>query len=94
MSAACPICAAPLEASPRYPRVVCLACHARAVDETGRRVAFFNESFSGGLLGEYVDTREPYRLSLCFIDGVRCKAQEAHMGGVVIQVLSLDMTGD
>jgi len=41
---------------------------------------------SGGLAGMYADTGEPYLLTECLVRGVRCRAEGAHMGGVVIQV--------
>ena len=87
--APCPICGAPRPHSPRYPDNVCADCVARAVDETGRPLTFFNTSLTGGFGAAYADTGErldtPGEACLCFIDGVRCRAREAYFGGVVVQ---------
>jgi hypothetical protein len=71
--------------SARYPRYLCSNCADRAADEQGRPLTFYNKSFSGGFMAEYADTGEERDSHLCFIGGVRCWADEAHMGGIVIQ---------
>ncbi len=81
----CPICLVGVSPSPRYPRYVCANCAAKATDENGRPLKFYNESFSGGFIAEYADTGEGRDSHICFIDGVKCWADEAHMGGIVIQ---------
>ena len=50
---------------------------------------FDNESFSGGYVAWYADTKEPYPSHECYVDGIRCHADEHHMGGIVIQPISL-----
>jgi hypothetical protein len=55
------------------------------VSADGRRVAFYNEAVSGGCIGQYVDIEVEYPSLECFIRGVRCLAEEAHMGGTLIQ---------
>jgi hypothetical protein len=52
----------------------------------GRPLRFFNLSLSGGFGAEYADNGEPYDSSICFIDDVKCFADEARFGGIVIQV--------
>lgn len=69
----------------RYPNYVCLTCAADAVNASGRKLEFSNASFSGGYVAWYADTREPYDSHECFVRGVRCHADEAHMGGIVIR---------
>lgn len=81
----CPICLLEVAPSPRYPRYVCANCAARAADENGRPLEFSNESFSGGFIARYADTGEGLDGHICFIDGVRCWADEARFGGIVIQ---------
>jgi hypothetical protein len=87
--APCPICGSPQPHSPRYPDCVCADCVGRAVDETGRRLEFFNLTLSGGFGVAYADTGErldaPLAGQPCFIDGVRCRAREARFGGIVVQ---------
>lgn len=86
MSHACPICGAELPPVPRYPRYVCGACASRAASAEGRPLVFGNVGFSGGYVAEYVDTGAPYDSHACWIDGIRCHADEARFGGIVIEV--------
>jgi hypothetical protein len=64
---------------------VCAACYAKARSIDERPLRFFNLSWSGGFRAEYADTGEPYETAVCYIDGLKCIAGEAHMGGIVIQ---------
>ena len=81
----CPICAKPVPVSERYPRYVCEDCSAKAVSKNGRGLSFFNESLFGGFAGQFADTGEAYPDHECYIDGIRCRADEAYFGGIVIQ---------
>ncbi|MEP7074865.1 MAG: hypothetical protein ABI878_03570 [Acidobacteriota bacterium] len=81
----CPICSTPVVFSERYPRYVCDSCFARAVDEDGRSLAFTNVSLSGGFAALYRDTHEERQSHLCFIGDIKCWADEARFGGIVIQ---------
>lgn len=82
----CPICSAAVEPSARYWDYICIDCSARAVDEFGRKLRFRNESFSGGFVAWYEDTNERRDSQICYIDGIKCWADEARMGGIVIRV--------
>jgi hypothetical protein len=84
----CPICAASHPANPRYPHAVCSACAAKATAADGRPLRFYNATMSGGLAGHYADTGEPYPHTVCLIEGHTCYAEEAHLGGVVIQAVA------
>lgn len=85
----CPICKAPVAVNPRYPQYVCPACVRRAVDGGGRGVRFMNTTPLGMVSAHDVDTgqrvSEDVWFFLCFVDGVRCPAVEAHLGGVVVE---------
>ena len=81
----CPICLVEVQPSSRYPRYVCADCDGRATDENGRPLTFANESFSGGFIAKYSETGEVRESHYCFIDGVKCWADEARFGGIVIQ---------
>jgi hypothetical protein len=83
----CPICHAAVSPNPRYPRYACDLCAARAVSSDGRPLRFGNESLSGGFAAHYADSGEPYASHECFIDGIRCYANEARFGGIVIEVI-------
>lgn len=82
----CPICLAPVSPSLRYPRHVCPECASDPRSADGRPLAFYNVDISGGFAGRYSDTGEIYSEHVCFIRGVRCWADEARFGGIVIQV--------
>jgi len=81
----CPICKAEVKPNPRYPRYVCRACYAKASSADGRQIEFFNTHMSGGYTANFVDSQEHYASHECFIDGIRCYADEARFGGIVIQ---------
>ncbi|MBX7134622.1 MAG: hypothetical protein K1X67_18295 [Fimbriimonadaceae bacterium] len=74
-----------MEPSARYPNYLCHTCAAEAADASGRKLEFSNESFSGGYVARYADDKTPYDSHECFVRGVRCHADEAHMGGIVIR---------
>ena len=81
----CPICLAEVPFRGRYPKYVCAMCMAKAVDENNRPLSFYNESASGGFVAEYADTGAARQSHICYIDGIKCLADEAHFGGIVIQ---------
>ena len=83
----CPICRTEVPKVERYPKYVCRECFNRAVDETGRKLKFMNESVWGGYLAFYADTDEKYESHTCFIDGIKCFANEARFGGIVIETV-------
>ncbi|MEO6710572.1 MAG: hypothetical protein ABIP42_13415 [Planctomycetota bacterium] len=46
---------------------------------------FNNIDLSGGFEARYADTGEPYVGNQCYIGGVKCHAEEARFGGIVIE---------
>src|SRR5437764_852330 len=81
----CPICGKKLPLQPQYPNWICSFCEDRATDAAGRRLEFYNVDLSGGFKAVYADTKEEYPSHVCFIDGIKCIADEHRMGGVVVQ---------
>ena len=81
----CPICGAEVKVILRYPNYVCRRCAGKASSAGGRLLSFYNEDFGGGFLAYYRDTGESFNSHTCFIEGVRCRADEAHFGGIVIE---------
>ena len=81
----CPICDGEVAESSRYPRYLCSTCAERARSADGRPLAFSNADLSGGFIATFVDTGEEYESHECFVDGVKCHADEAHFGGIVIE---------
>jgi len=81
----CPICGAEVAVVLRYPNYVCRQCAGKASSADRRKLSFCNKSHSGGFLAFYADTNEPYDSHVCFIEGIRCRADEARFGGIVIE---------
>jgi hypothetical protein len=81
----CPICRAEKRENKRYPRYVCSACAAKVEDEAGRRLEITNANSGDGIRIVYAATGEVRSSRECFVQSIRCWAQEAHFGGVVIQ---------
>lgn len=84
----CPICSASVAHSERYPQYVCDDCFVKATDEDGRSLSFSNVSLSGGFAAIYRDTHEESDSHICYIDEIKCWADEAYFGGIVIQPLA------
>ena len=81
----CPICLVEVTPSERYSRYLCAGCDGKATDEDGRPLVFSNESFSDGFFAHYAETGEVRDSRVCFVDGVKCRADEARFGGFIIQ---------
>ena len=86
---ACPICGTEQPAVPRYPDYLCRACVARAGTSDGRRLVLVNTSLTGGFAARYADDEELCEevtvTHIVYVDGVRCWADEARFGGIVVQ---------
>jgi hypothetical protein len=87
----CPICSAPVHHFERYPDQVCGDCFSRAGDRSGRPLLFGNVSLSGGFVAIYADTLENYGSHVCYIDGIKCRADEFRFGGIVIEAVTDDL---
>ena len=83
----CPICSVEVPPNERYPRYVCMTCAGKAASADGRLLKFGNVDMSGGFVAHYADTGEEYPSHECFIGGVKCRADEAKFGGIVIEVV-------
>jgi hypothetical protein len=85
----CPICGTAVKPHLRYPKYVCSDCRNIASDVNGRKLLFYNESFSGGYIVYYADSndKEEYNSHDCYINGIKCRADEARFGGIVIEVV-------
>ena len=89
----CPICSKPTPHQERYPLAVCSNCFNKASDKpngmaslrTGRKLSFFNLDLGGGYRAVVEETGEEYDSHVCYIDEVKCRADEARFGGIIIQ---------
>lgn len=73
---------------PRYPRMICMACHEEEKkDEAGDPVEFQNIDLFGGFQSIHLVNGEKKmkKEHICYIKNVRCYADEARFGGIVIQ---------
>lgn len=86
----CPICSTAVAPNPRYPRYLCESCSRKATSADGRLLSFSNVSLSGGFVARYADTGEQYSSHECFVGKVKCRADEARFGGIVIEAVECD----
>jgi hypothetical protein len=81
----CPACNRYVQYSTRYPDYACAKCVSKAVDIKGEAIAFFNVTSDGhGCQGKLLATNKSTRSKICFIKGIKFKAFEAYLGGIVI----------
>lgn len=78
-----------MEPNARYPRYLCRECASGASDKSGKKLEFGNTDLSGGFEAVYADTGKKYQSHECFVKGMRCWADEARFGGVVIEALDV-----
>ena len=87
----CPLCKTEVPYSGRYPNYICYMCCSKGnvKDSEGNLVEFYNSTPIGtGFLslhtidGKVVKKEE----HTCFVKGVKCYAEEARFGGIVIQL--------
>jgi hypothetical protein len=89
----CPICGAGLAQDQRYPSKLCRKCVNEATDERGRKLEFSNVDATGGFVAVYAETGEPYPDHVCYVRGIQCCADEAHLGGIVVQPIKSPASG-
>ena len=87
----CPICNETLMRLERYPRSICATCASKEnlKDASGNPVDYINLHIGGGFAS--LHTMEDGTIvqkedHICFVKGVKCYADEARFGGIVIQV--------
>ena len=73
MSQSCPICLSPTRENPRYPQYICESCLADGIVVDGKLIPL---SSADVYSTNHVD---------CEVRGVRCRASEAHFGGIVVE---------
>lgn len=83
----CPLCGISVPAMPRYPQYVCTTCvQSGTLSMSGEPISFTNKSLFGGF--QSVVNGKVGEIHECTINGVRCWADEARFGGIVIQTQS------
>ena len=85
----CPTCNRYKKYSSRYPDYVCEKCVALASDKSGKPIVFYNITNDGhGCQGRYLEGGKLYRGNKCFIKDIKCYAEEAYMGGIIIRPIN------
>jgi hypothetical protein len=79
---ACPICEKTTILFPRYPHAVCSECSSDTFTADMKPITFHNEGPWGGFVSMVNGTQG--ESNECFIHGIKCYAEEARMGGIVI----------
>ena len=83
-----PECTRTVYPNPRYHNHVCRDCQRESppVDSQGHLIDFFNANADGGFLSATIIDGEKVwgEEHICYIKGVRCRADEARFGGIVI----------
>ena len=93
----CPICGEERPTGERYPLLVCTSCASRTRDAAGAPVGIFNTGLMGtGAAAHYPDGSAAdlenmgaagWPVFVVYIEGARCAAQEAYVGGIVISLI-------
>jgi hypothetical protein len=93
---ACPVCGTEQPALSHYPGYLCRDCVSRASTEDGRRLQLVNTDVGGtGFAARYADSgdlcEEATVTHVVYVDGLRCRADEGRVGGIVVQPQSGDV---
>jgi hypothetical protein len=72
----------------RYSKIICEKCYDKDIyDKEGNLVKFYNEGIGGGFISEHIinNKRVVKKEHECYINGIKCYADEARFGGIVIE---------
>lgn len=87
----CPICQRWVTPSMRYPNYVCYWCTLHITDENGKTLTISNADLLGiGVMVNGVEVESGYPVR---VQGVRCTASEAYLGGIVVEVIQVQNQG-
>ena len=80
----CPICEKNMLAFERYPKMICNECIELTVNKNGESIKFYNVDITGGFISIVNDIKgEEHE---CYINNLKCYADEARFGGIVVQL--------
>lgn len=90
----CPICQQALPYNPRYPKRVCKNCQAKAQNEAGQSLRFYNQGLNKGLVletlgpkGEVLKKDQGRSQYYCYINKQLCLIHEGRLGGILLRLL-------
>ena len=81
----CPICNNLRFTTSRYPKKICSNCEELTVTENNEKIRFFNIDNTGGFLS--IVNNHHGNIHECYINNIKCYADEARFGGIVISVV-------
>lgn len=83
----CPICNSDTFQMQRYPNYVCNGCITRYGTRThdNKKIEFGNVNVFGGFQSKIEGENEYGDVHVCYINEIKCYANEARFGGIVIQ---------
>jgi hypothetical protein len=88
----CPVCNKVVVVNPRYPLYVCEDCINKydTLDINDNPILFQNASMSGGIRAlRIIDGKQEEIYSYeCYVNKIKCIAQEHRFGGIVIQKIN------
>ena len=81
----CPICNQSVFLMLRYPNYICVDCIEKygTCTKESRKITFGNKSPLGGFISIVDDNVA--EIHTCYVNNVKCYADEARFGGIVIQ---------
>ena len=89
MNSTCPICKNIMNIQmERYPKMICCDCNNTDIkDSEGNNVTFENESMYGGFVSLHIIDNNVVEKKehVCYVKGIKCFADEARLGGIIIQ---------
>ena len=73
----------------QHPKYVCRKCLRiyPILNEKGLEVEFYNVSWIGGFTCKIKETNETSKEHICYINNVKCWADEYRYGGIMIKVI-------
>ena len=80
----CPICDKNMIYLERYPKMICHECVLLATTENGETIKFYNIDHTGGFLSIVNNVKG--EIHECLVNNLKCYADEARVGGIVIQL--------
>ena len=80
----CPICNKNMMYLERYPKMICYECIELTVNKNGESIKFYNIDHTGGFMSVVNDVKgEEHE---CYINNIKCRADEARFGGIVVEL--------
>ncbi len=83
----CPICKESVYLMARYPNYICINCITKygTYTEDNKKIDFYNIDHTGGFKSQIEGDNNFTNEHVCYVNNVKCFADEARFGGIVIQ---------